>query len=172
MSKTFLQKDWGTVKGISMANAGCGPTAIADIVYNVDKDITPAKVASWMASNKFFIQGGSTRIGISRTLTKYGFQYLYFTPEHTGNEEWKFAFDFIKNSREHECWAILLTVGMKNGGKDNKWTYSGHFIAVTDYDPETGKLYVRDPAGKNTGYHDPNTLKYDTNALWVICKQY
>ena len=34
MSKTFLQADYGTVGGISMKNSGCGPTAIADIVYN------------------------------------------------------------------------------------------------------------------------------------------
>ena len=172
MSKTFLQADWGTVKGISMANAGCGPTAIADIVYNVDESITPAKVAKWMANNGFFISEGSTRVGISRTLTKYGFQYLYFTPEHTGNEEWRVAFDLIKNSRDHECWAIALAVGQKNGGKDDFWTYGGHFIAITDYDPNTRRIYVRDPAGRRTGYYDADKLKWDCNALWFIMKQY
>ena len=172
MSKTFLQADWGTVKGISMANAGCGPTAIADIVYNVDTSITPAKVAKWMANNGFFISEGSTRVGISRTLTKYGFQYLYFTPEHTGNEEWCVAFDLIKNSRDHECWAIALAVGQKNGGKDDFWTYGGHFIAITDYDPNTRRIYVRDPAGRRTGYYDADKLKWDCNALWFIMKQY
>lgn len=172
MSKTFLQKDWGSVNGISIANAGCGPTAIADIVYNVDENITPLKVAKWMAANGYFIKGGSTRVGISKTLTKYGFQYLYFTPEHTGNEEWNFAYDLIKNSRDHECWAIALAVGKSNGGRDNFWTSGGHFIAITDYDPQTRKIYVRDPAGRRTGYVDAEYLKYDCNALWIICKQY
>lgn len=86
MSKTFLQKEWGTVKGISMLNSGCGPTSIADIVYNIDTGITPAKVAKWMAAQGYFMQSGSTRLGVSKTLDKYGLQYLYFTPEHTGNE--------------------------------------------------------------------------------------
>ena len=170
MSYTFLQANYGTINGISMTNAGCGPTAIADIVYNIDKTITPKKVAVWMNGKGYFGADGSTRRGVSETLTKYGFQYLYFTPEHTGNESWEMFFDLIKNSRDHACWAIALAVGTKNGGRSNKWTYGGHFIAITDFDPKTGKIYVRDPAGKNTGYHDPATLKYCCNAIWFITK--
>ena len=172
MSKTFLQRDWGTIKGISMANAGCGPTAIADIVFNINENITPAKVASWMADRGYFINGGSTRIGVSKTLDHYGFQFLYFTPEHTGNKEWAEAYDLTKNTRMHDCWAIALAVGEKNGGKDNFWTNGGHFIAITDYDPTTKRIYVRDPAGRRTGYHDADKLKLDCNAFWYIMKKY
>lgn len=172
MSKTFLQAEQGTVGGISMKNSGCGPTAIADIVYNKDVSITPRKVAEWMKSNGYFSSAGSTRHGVTQTLKKYGFQSLYFTPEHTGNVEWDTAFEMIKASREGRCWAIALAVGKSNGGKDNYWTSGGHFIAITDYDPQTGKIYIRDPAGRTTGYQDPGLLEYDCNCLWIICENY
>ncbi len=173
MSKTFKQADYGTVRGVSMATSGCGPSALASIIYNKDTSINPKKVANWLYSKGEFSTDGTTRTGITRALDHYGFQCLYFTPEHSGNEEWKTAFECIKASNEGKLWAILLVVGTRNGGKDNLWTNGGHYISVTDYDPETGKLYVRDSGARGrTGYYDPSTLIYDTNAMWVICKTY
>lgn len=172
MSKTFLQSNFGTVKGVSMAASGCGPTAVADIAYNIDKDIKPDEVARYLINNGYMSSDGTTRTGITAALKRYGLQSLYATPEHTGNEEWKFFYDLIKQTRDHNCWAIVLAVGTRNGGQSNKWTSGGHYIAITDYDPKTGYIYVRDPAGRNTGYHDPNTLKGCCNAVWFICKQY
>lgn len=172
MSTTFLQGNYGKVNGVSMAASGCGPTAIADIVYNVDTSINPSKVATWLINNGYMSSAGTTRTGITAALKKYGMQSLYATPEHTGNSEWASFFDLIKNSRDHDCWMIVLAVGTKNGGASNKWTSGGHFIAITDYDPKTGKIYVRDPAGRNTGYQDPGTLKYCANAMWFIMRQY
>jgi hypothetical protein len=79
----------------------------------------------------------------------------------------------MKASNEGKLWMILLVVGTRNGGKDNLWTNGGHFISVTDYDPKTGKVYVRDSGSRSrTGYYDHDTLIYDTNAMWVICKTY
>lgn len=178
MSYTFKQSYWGTLnKGtkneISMATSGCGPCSLASIIYNKDTSINPQKVAQWMYKEKYFSKDGSTRTGITKALNHYGFQCLYFTPEHTGNEEWKTAFECIKASMEGQLWAILLVVGTKNGGKDNLWTSGGHFLSVTDYDPKTGKIYVRDSGSRGrTGYYDPATLIYDTNAMWIICKTY
>lgn len=173
MSKTFYQSEWGTVKGVSMGMSGCGPCALASIIYNLKPSITPKNTAMWLYNHGYFSEDGTTRTGISKALRSYGFQCLYFTPEHTGNEEWKSAFECIKASHEGKVWAILLVVGTRNGGKDNYWTSGGHFISVTDYDPETGKVYVRDSGSKGrSGYHDPNALKYDTNAMWVICPTY
>lgn len=172
MSRTFLQADFGTVKGVSMAASGCGPTAIADIVYNVDDDIKPDDVARWLISNGYMSEDGTTRTGVTAALKRFGMQSLYATPEHTGNAEWKLFFDLIKTTHTNACWAIVLAVGKKNGGQSDKWTRGGHYMAITDYDPKTGWIYVRDPAGRNTGYHDPRTLQYCTNAMWFICKQY
>lgn len=173
MSKTFKQGQWGTVRGVSMAAAGCGPSSLASIIYNKDTSITPAKVATWMYDNGYWSSAGSTRVGVTKALAHYGFQCLYFTPERTGNAEWKTAMELIKATRDGKCWAILMVVGTKNGGKDNYWTTGGHLISVTDYDPSTGKVYVRDPGARNrTGYHSPSELIYDCNAIWLTCMTY
>lgn len=173
MSKTFKQASYDPVKGVSMANAGCGPSSIASIVSNKVGSITPVRVAKWLYDEGYFSSAGTTRTGVSKALHHYGFQCLYFTPEHSGNSEWDIAFDMLKLSREHRLWAILLVVGTKNGGKDNLWTNGGHFLAVTDYDPKTGKVYVRDSGSRGrTGYYDPATLKYDTNAMWIVTETF
>ena len=54
MSKTFKQKEWGTIHGISMSASGCGPCSIAAIVANLVKDITQKRLPS-----------GSTQTAIS-----------------------------------------------------------------------------------------------------------
>lgn len=172
MSKTFLQAGYGKVRGVSMAASGCGPTAVADIVYNTKKDITPAAVAEWLYKRGDFGTSGTTRTGITDALGHYGYQCLYATPEHAGGAEWDFFVSLFKNMHEYLCWGIVLTVGRKNGGLDDYWTSGGHYLAITDYDPKTGRVFVRDPAGRRTGYHDVGKLKYDTNAMWFITKQY
>ena len=172
MSKTFNQSAYSPVNGVSMTLSGCGCCAVASIVSNV-KDVTPRTVARWLMDKGYFSSAGTTRTGITKALQNYGMKCLYFTPEHTGNKEWKLAFDMLKLSREHRLWAILLVVGTKNGGKDNLWTNGGHYIAVTDYDPKTGKVYVRDSGSRGrTGYYDPDTLIYDTNAMWVTTETF
>ena len=95
MSKTFLQSNFGTVKGVSMAASGCGPTAVADIAYNIGKDIKPDEVARYLINNGYMSSDGTTRTGITAALKRYGLQSLYATPEHAGNEEWKFFFSLI-----------------------------------------------------------------------------
>lgn len=172
MSKTFLQANYGRVYGVSMAAAGCGPTAVADIAYNVKKEVRPDDVAGWLYRRGDFGTNGTTRTGITDALGHYGLQTLYATPEHAGGAEWDFFISLFKNMRDHACWGIVLAVGTKNGGKDNFWTNGGHYLALTDYDQKTGRVYVRDPAGRHTGYYSLDQLKYDTNAMWFICKQY
>lgn len=171
MSKTFRQANWGTVAGISMAASGCGPSSIASIVSNVNSGITPKKVAEWLEDHGYFSSAGTTRTGVSKALDHYGMQSLYFKPEHTANKDWKTALELIKASHEGEVWAILLVVGTSNGGKDNLWTNGGHFLAVTDYRPRDGKVYVRDSGARGrTGYYDPDTLAGDTNCVWIVSK--
>lgn len=172
MSRTFLQKDFGEVRGVSMAAAGCGPTAVADIAYNFHRNITPADVAKWLYDRGDFGVNGTTRTGITDALGHYGLQSLYATPEHTGNAEWDFFISLFEKMRDYACWGIVLAVGKKNGGRDDFWTSGGHYLAITDYDPKTKRIYVRDPAGRHTGYYSPSQLKYDCNAMWFICKQY
>lgn len=171
MSRTFKQSDWGHVGGVSMADAGCGPSALASIIYNKDTGVNPAKVAAWLKDNGYFSLAGTTRTGITRALAHYGFQCLYFTPEHSGNIEWQTALELLKASHESRVWAIVLAVGKKNGGKSDYWTSGGHFLAITDYKDKM--LYVRDSGSRgHTGYFSPDLLKYDVNCFWIITETY
>ena len=168
MSKTFTQSQWGTVCGVSMPISGCGPCSLASIVYNRDTNITPKKTATWLYDQGYFSSSGTTRAGITDAIRHYGFNSIYYKPEHKGGSIWNEAMDQIKNATG-DWWAIFLVVGTKNGGKDNFWTSGGHFIAITDY--KDGKLYVRDSgARRRTGYYSPETLRYDTNCIWFIRK--
>lgn len=169
MSKTFIQAKQGTVNGISMAASGCGPSSVACIVYNKDTSITPVKVAKWLYDRGEFYSSGTTRGGITDALNHYGFDSIYYKPEHTGGTIWKEALNKMK-SATGDWWAIFLVVGVANGGKDNLWTNGGHYLAITDY--KDGKLYVRDSGSRGrTGYYDAETLRYDTNCIWFIRKK-
>lgn len=169
MSKTFNQADWGKVNGISMAASGCGPSSLASIIFNKDTSITPVKVAKWLYNKGYFYTSGTTRTGITAALNYYGFESIYYKPEHTGGAIWQEAMAKMKAAKG-DWWAIFLVVGTANGGKDNLWTSGGHYLAITDY--KLGKLYVRDSGSKHrTGYYDPESLRYDTNCIWFIRKK-
>lgn len=169
MSKTFNQADWGKVNGISMAASGCGPSSLASIIFNKDTSITPVKVAKWLYNKGYFYTSGTTRTGITAALNYYGFESIYYKPEHTGGAIWQEAMAKMKAAKG-DWWAIFLVVGTANGGKDNLWTSGGHYLAITDY--KLGKLYVRDSGSKHrTGYYDPESLRYDTNVIWIIRKK-
>lgn len=170
MSKTFIQANWGTVCGVSMAASGCGPCSLASIVYNSDTSINPSKTATWLYNKGVFSGYGTTRAGMTSGIQHYGYECTYYTPEHAGGSTWTTALNRMKKATG-DWWAIFLVVGTKNGGKDNLWTSGGHFLAITDY--KDGKLYVRDSgARKRTGYFDPETLRYDTNCIWFIQRKY
>ena len=53
--KNFKQKDtkWNKnyYSGGTISAQGCGPTSIADAVYDLVPSITPAKTAKWMEDN-------------------------------------------------------------------------------------------------------------------------
>lgn len=169
MSKTFNQADWGKVNGISMAASGCGPSSLASIIFNKDTSITPVKVAKWLYNKGYFYTSGTTRTGITAALNYYGFESIYYKPEHAGGAIWHEAMKKMKAAKG-DWWAIFLVVGTANGGKDNLWTSGGHYLAITDY--KLGKLYVRDSGSKHrTGYYDPESLRYDTNCIWFIRKK-
>lgn len=169
MSKTFIQSQWGTVCGVNMGISGCGPSSMACITYNIDTGINPKKTGTWLYNAGVFSSAGTTRAGMTAALNHYGFDNIYYKPEHQGGAAWRAAMEKMKNAKG-DWWAIFLVVGTKNGGKDNLWTSGGHFISITDY--KNGKLYVRDSGARGrTGYYDPETLRYDTNCIWFIRKK-
>lgn len=169
-SRTFKQGDYGYVHGISMYQSGCGASALACVVHNIDTSINPKKVANWLYDKGHFYSSGTTRTGITLALEHYGFEIEgYYKPEHTGGSVWKQAVNKMK-SLSGDWWAIVLTVGKSNGAKDNFWTSGGHYLAITDL--KNNKVYVRDSGARNnTGYFDLERLRYDTNVIWIFKKK-
>lgn len=169
MSKTFRQDDprWKNhpypSNPYTMYNAGCGPTACADIIVNIAKcaNYTPDTIRPWMISQGFATRGhGTTWAGIPKTLQHYGFKTMW--PDTMPK--------FFKEMAKKNRWGILLFTAGKRGGVE--WTRSGHFVAVTDYKKEDGKhyLYTRDPNGdrRNDGWHCyETTMKGLIPQCWV-----
>ena len=163
----FKQYDsrWGkkNYNGSStMAQAGCGPTAVADIVHNVDPNITPWKVAKWMKEHGYAIRNNGTAwSGIPAALKHFGLVSV-LEVEHMAD-----VFSFIKRGYK----AVFLMKAGKRGGVG--WTTSGHFICVSAYKHEDGKhwFWTRDPGGRgNNGWHSyEGTMKNLIAKVWV-CK--
>ena len=163
----FKQYDsrWGkkNYNGSStMAQAGCGPTAVADIVHNVDPNITPWKVAKWMKEHGYAIRNNGTAwSGIPAALKHFGLENV-MEVEHMAD-----VFSFIKRGYK----AVFLMKAGKRGGV--VWTTSGHFICVSAYKHEDGKhwFWTRDPGGRgNNGWHSyEGTMKNLIAKVWV-CK--
>lgn len=93
MSKTFIQADYGKVCGVSMAASGCGPCALASIIYNKDTGINPTRTATWLHDKGAFSSAGTTRAGMTSGINHYGFICDYYKPEHTGGSIWKAAME-------------------------------------------------------------------------------
>lgn len=152
MSKDFKQTDsrWASHSYCytTMKAAGCGPTAVADIYYNFDKDITPPKVADWMTKNGFSsYKQGTVWGGIEAYFNKHNAKAVQLnTSKLYGKKNSQAEKNWISKMKSGKCWGILCM------GGPSYWTKGGHFIAVTEY--RDGKYYVMDPASSaRTGWH-------------------
>ena len=149
MTKTFRQADsrWGSHpypgRGYTLANSGCGPTSIANLVVNNPnyKKYTPEDLRKYMVSQGFATYGkGTLWAGIKRTLDHYGFQTRW--PNTMGD-----LFKALNKGPYHE--GILLLTDGKRGGVE--WTTSGHFLTYSKYKYENKKhyFYMHDPGPRH-----------------------
>lgn len=148
--KTFSQSDsrWGkkNYDGTSMSNSGCGPTAVADLVYALNKKITPWIVAKWLKSKGYaaYTGWGTVWAGIPAAMKHYGLTNVKNVGPMTD------VYDYISKGY---CAVFLMRKGSRGGCT---WTTSGHFIAVTGYKHKNGKhyFYTRDPGWRDhTGWY-------------------
>lgn len=153
MSKTFKQADsrWGkkNYNGSStMAAAGCGPTSVAMIAYNMDTTVDPWKVALYMKSHGYAIRNaGTSWSGIPAALKAFGCQEV--KTSKSMSDVWK----ELGKGNGHGYAIFLFRSGSRGGVK---WTGAGHYIAVTDYKVKDGKhyLYTRDSGNRDhTGWY-------------------
>lgn len=154
----------------TMASDGCGPTSVADIVYNLDKKITPWKVAQWMTKNGYSTYtNGTLHSGITAALKHYGFNVLGVDKTGKGDISMtKFLSEMAKGDR----WGIILfTAGTKGGVT---WTMGGHYMAAVDYKVVNGKhyLYMYDSGtrGHNGWYCFETTMKGMCERAYIASK--
>lgn len=159
MYKTFKQADsrWGSKNydGSSMANSGCGPTAVADLAYAVNSKITPWTVAKWMKEKGYAVKGwGTAWDGIPAAMKHFGLKDVKNVEKMTD------IYDYLKKGY---CAVFLMSSGSRGGVT---WTTSGHFIAVTGYKYQNKKhyFYTRDPGFRN---HD-GWFCYETQMKGLI----
>lgn len=169
-SANFRQYDsrWGSrnYNGSStMAQAGCGPTSLADILYNIDQSITPWTVAKWLKANGYAVYGqGTAWDGIPAAMKHFGMVSVH---EVTTMPDVYEAID-----KGYKAVFITSYEYAKSNGASMKtiWTTSGHFIAVTAHRYKDGQhwFWTRDPGGrKHDGWYPYSEMRGWLRKIWV-----
>ena len=149
MPTDYKQTDprWNTIPyaGENINNAGCGCTAVADLL-----NVTPDKVAAWMTANGGASSGmGTYWWAIPAALRAWGKeseQLVYSSM--VGVRESAVFRTFMDSVASGFCGIMLFG----NGGSPVKWTNSGHYCACVDY--RNGYFLIYDPASsQRTGWH-------------------
>ena len=168
MSKTFRQYEgaWASdpyPSGNTMAEQGCGPTSIANILANsILPNISPSTTGKYMNSKGYAIANcGSTWAGMTETLKYYGVNCTYIG--------YPSASTIWSHMDKGNRFIIFLFGHGTQGGVT--WTGGGHFIAATAYKVEGNKhyFYTRDSGGrKNDGWHCyETTMSNLCSAVWI-----
>ncbi|MGF6367055.1 glucan-binding YG repeat protein [Aequitasia blattaphilus] len=140
---------WGSkpYAGWNMTNAGCGPTATADIL-----DKLPNEVADYMTGRGYAIDGqGTLWDGIQLTLQAYGKD-----AKRVSQAEWL----SLMKSGKYEG---ILCMGR------SKWTTSGHFITVVSVN-SSNDCYVHDPAQIAEGWQSWSDINGYVSCFYVCRK--
>lgn len=148
--------------GESIAAAGCGPTAVADLL-----EVDPTETAAWMQSHGYAVNyQGTIYEGIAACLSAYGADGRMLAQNldgQTGNAviaEWKKA---IQGGQE----GILLMHNVVS----SYWTNGGHYIAIVGY--KNGQYMVYDPASTvRTGWHPFSDFEGNISAVYTSSKMW
>ncbi len=153
--------------GETMALAGCGATAVADVL-----DKKPVEIADWLTEHGYASNGSGTyQSGITACIKAYGYDCKQLTSSSRAGLMTDSSFDTFKKSVQYGNCGILLMGGELTGCRNSYWSRAGHFIAVVGY--ENGKYKVYDPAyDKRDGLHEWSDFAgcikhvYTTNIRW------
>ena len=156
--KNFKQKDtkWNKnyYSGGTISAQGCGPTSIADAVYDLVPSITPAKTAKWMEDNGCSCHGSGTYYsGMVKALKHYGYAnsvQLNYTSLY-GKKNAAVVTDFLKKIKSGKY------IGIACMGK-SIWTTSGHYVFIREVTKD--HIYIYDP------YNDSKECEKTTRAKW------
>ena len=147
----YLQNDprWAnhpySSPGGTMADSGCGPTAIADVVCEL-----PTTVADYMTSAGYAAPYGQGTYwsGIIPTCEHFGHSGVQLN----GNDLYG-----QRNTYTEKQWLTLMHTGNYYGvllmGGPSYWTQGGHFIAIAEI-AEDNSAFAYDPAwSARSGWH-------------------
>ena len=164
---TYRQYDsrWGkkNYNGSSnYATAACGPTSCANILHELDPNITPVTTGNYMKKHGYAIRNqGTAWNGIPACLKAFGAKDV--------RQVDKMA-DVYSYCSKGYVGVFLFRAGTRGGVT---WTTSGHYVAVTGYKHANGKHYFRtfDSGGrKHDGWYCyETTMKGLIPRIW-LCK--
>ena len=156
--KNFKQTDskWkgNGYSGGTISGQGCGPTSIADAVYDLNSKITPADTAKWMEEHGCSCHGSGTYYsGMVKALKHYGYAnstQLNYTSLY-GKKNNSVVTDFLKKIKSGKY------IGIACMGK-SIWTTSGHYVFIREVTKDN--IYIYDP------YNDSKECEKTTRAKW------
>lgn len=134
---TYRQYDsrWGkkNYNGSSnYANAACGPTSCANILYAINKSITPITTGKYMQDHGYAIRNqGTAWNGIPACLKAFGAKDVKQVDKMS---------DVFNLCSKGYVGIFLFKAGTKGG---ITWTTAGHYIAVTGYKVSNKKHYFK-----------------------------
>lgn len=164
--KNFKQTDskWKdeAYSGGVIKSQGCGPTSIADAVYDLNSKITPADTAKWMEEHGCSCHGSGTYYsGMVKALKHYGYsdaKQLNYTSLY-GKKNNSVVTDFIKKIQSGKY------VGIACMGK-SIWTDSGHYVFVHKI---TSKyIYIYDPYSSSEECEKTTRTKWEQYVKYLF----
>lgn len=162
--KNFKQTDskWkgNYYSGGTISAQGCGPTSIADAVYDLNPKITPEDTAKWMEEHGCSCHGSGTYYsGMITALKHFGYadaKQLNYTSLY-GKKNNSVVTDFLKKIKSGKY------IGIACMGK-SVWTTSGHYVFIREV--TKNNIYIYDP------YNDSKECEKTTRAKWEQYAKY
>lgn len=141
----------------TIAAAGCGPTACADIL-----EIDPRTAADWMTAHGYaYPYQGTAYAGINACLTAFGGGGKMIAQGQDGQHD-NASFKAWRTAIQGGQMGVLLMHAVESV----YWTRGGHYIAITSY--KDGYYMVYDPASATrTGWHPFSDFAGDIAALYT-----
>lgn len=154
---------WGSLKigylpngqKATMANAGCGPTALANAASAVGLGYVPPDVAQMASQRGYLTNGGANTRLFDEGASDLGLDSTRL--KSSGNVR-----ESIRQGKP------VILAGKSSGG-NNPYTSSGHIVTATGLD-ENGNVIVQDPM-RGTEMYDFNDLTSNMTHAWSISRK-
>lgn len=147
----------------TIKSAGCGPTAMADVLAAiVSPYIDPLTTASWARMKGYKVYKSGTSYSFPVAIGKaFGVKVIRLNTKSIYKDAYSPYHDMVKKEIDKGNW-IIACMG------PGLWTSSGHYITV--YGLENDKVYINDPASaKSTRSCAPwSTFISQVKYYWVV----